>query len=82
MHLQVIQSGENALLRYPETPGKDSEIQAVIRLQHIAKQVADQTHHLIIVSCLKCFIQRDIILINQQDGLLAVMFFEKQGEGF
>ena len=56
VYLQVIQPSEDALLRDPETSGKYREVQVVICLQHIAKQVADKIYRLIIAASLERFI--------------------------
>ena len=82
MHLQVIKAGKNTLLGDSQTSGKGSKIKAVICFKGIAQQITDEVYHLVIVPCLKGFIQRNIILIDQQDDLLTIMLGQKHGEGF
>ena len=73
VYLQIVQPCENTFFGDPETPGKRCKVQAVIRLQGIAKQAADEIYHLIVVSGLECLIQRNVILIDHQDDLLAIV---------
>ena len=80
MYFQVVKPGKNAFLGNPQTPGKHCKVQAVIRLQRVAQQVANKAHQLIIISGPERLIKRNVILINQQDNLLAAMLFKKLGE--
>ena len=79
---EIIQSGEDALFGDAQAAGQDSELQTVIRFQCVAEQAAQEGHHLIIVTSLEGLVQRDVILVDQDDDLAAVMFGKKHGEGF
>ena len=80
MYLRIVQACENALFRNPQATRQHGKVQAVVGLQRIIKETADQIYHLIIISSLERLIQRYIILINQQNGFLSIVLFEKQGE--
>ena len=64
MHLQIVKSGKDTFLGNPQASGEYSKVETVICLQNISKHIADERCHFIIVSALKCLIQRDIIFIN------------------
>ena len=45
----------------------------------IAQQITDKVYHLVIVPCLKGFIQGNIIFIDQQDDFLAIVLVQELG---
>ena len=79
IHIKVIQSGKYTFLWYSKTPGKNCKIQTAVRFQCLTKQRSDIIYHSIIVTWLVSLIQRNIILINQNDRLLTIMFLQKAG---
>ena len=75
IHFKIIQPRENTFLGDPQTASQHSHLQTVIGFQHASQHSTNQRYHLIIVSMLKCLIQRHIVLINQNDHLSAIMLF-------
>ena len=77
MYFQIVQPCEDTFPGDPEATGEYRKVQAVIGLQCIAKQVSDEIYHFIVISGLKRFIKRNVILIDQQDNLLAIVSGQK-----
>ena len=78
MYLQIVQTGEDALFRDAQAAGQDRELKALVRFQRIAEHIADEGDHLVVVARLEGFVQRDVILIDQDHHFAAVVF-GKQG---
>ena len=79
-HLEVVQPGKNAFLRYAQAARQHRELQVIVRFQRLTEQTANQRDHLFIVAVLERFIQRHVIFVDQEDGLLVVVFIEEQGK--
>ena len=79
-HFKIIQSGKNTLFCHPQTSGQHSKEKMFIGFQGMSEQAADQVHHLVIVFMLLCLIQRNVVLVNQKDRLLIIVFVKKGGQ--
>ena len=53
----------------------------MVALQRLTEQVADQTHHLFMITEMLRFIQWHIIFVDQQDRLLPIMLMKELTEG-
>ena len=82
MHLEVVQPGKDALFRDAQTARKDRKLEIIVCLEGVAKQIADEGHHLIVVPGLEGFVQGHIILVNQQNHLTAIMLGQQLGKIF
>ena len=77
-HLEVVQPGKDAFLRYAQAARQHRELQKIVGFQRPPEQAANQRDHLFIVTMLECLIQRHIVLVDQKDSFLTVMLI-KQG---
>lgn len=76
-HLEIVQPGEDAFLRHAQTSCQHCELQVIVRFQRLTEQAANQRDHLFIVAVLERFIQRHVVFVDQEDGLLPVMLIEQ-----
>ena len=79
-HLEVVQPGKDAFLRHAQTSRQHRELQKIVGFQRLPEQAANQRDHLFIVAVLERFIQRHVVFVDQEDGLLVVVFIEEQGK--
>ena len=76
-HPQIIQPRKNTLLRDTHTSRQHRHEQISVRFQPLLKHIPYQHDHLIIISLLKRFRKRHVILINQENDLSSMMFLEQ-----
>ena len=75
--LGVVEASEDTLLCHPQAASQHREIKAFIRFQGLIEQVPDQGDHPSVIAFFICFCQRYIILIDQDDHFLPMMFMEQ-----
>lgn len=73
-NFKVIQPGENTLLCNAQTSRQDGKINIIICLQRLPEQISDQGGHFVIIAILLCLVQWNVILVDEQDHFLPVMF--------
>ena len=78
-NFKVIQPGEDTLLCNAQTSRQYGKINIIICLQGLPEQIMDQADHPVVIAVLLCLVQRNIILIDEQDHFLSVMFIDEFG---
>ena len=80
IHVEVVQSREDALLRYPQASRQHRKLQEIVRLERPAEQATDQRNHLLVIAVLERLVQRYIIFVDEENYLLAVVLIQQAGE--
>ena len=76
-YLKIVQASKNALLGNAQTACQNSKLQKSICLQCLSEQAADERHHFSVIAMLESLVQRYIVLIDQNDRFLAIMFIQQ-----
>ena len=79
-HFEIVQSREDAFLRYPQTSRQHRKLQEIVRLERPAEQATDQRSHLLVIAVLERLVQRYIIFVDEENYLLAVVLIQQAGE--
>lgn len=79
-NIEVVESCEDAFFCNPKAAGQNGELDAVVSLQSTSEQASNQIDHFVVVSVMLCFIERDIVFVNEKDCFLSIMFKEKAGQ--
>ena len=82
IHVEVVQSREDAFLRYPQASRQHRKLQEVVRLERLTEQSADQRDHFLVIAVLECLVQRHIVFVDKENYLLAVVLVQQGGKHF
>ena len=78
MNLQIVQSREDALLGHAQAACHHGKKQTVVRLERRAEHCADQVDHSVVIAMGVGLVQRHVVLVDQQNGLLTIVLFEER----
>ena len=78
--LRVVQPGEDALLRDTQNPGHHAEPAVLAVLERGREEVPEKLERLLSESVRRGVVDRRIVLVDQNHGLLAVVRMERGGE--
>ena len=81
-NVQVIQPREDRLFADPQAPGHHCEFQIIIRLQRGLEERTDQRDHPVVESTEIRILKGDVILVDQDDGLLSSAGIQAVGKEF